>query len=500
VSQAAGPSSQSNAKAKTNLPARSPGKETLPSDAEAERWLLGGLLAQAELYPITRSSDLRADDFILDRNRRIFRAIEAIAAREEHIDLVTVGGALERLGELGRDGRSYLAELENGMPLSWTREVFAGLVRRVLDRSNRRRGIYAVEEFRSKCELPGETLAEILASHSAKLRELEQLCMRGREHTVKSIDDLRPPDTYGTDYGNFIHEPEIVEGMITAISGDAGSGKSTLALMYARDAIQDQRHVLILDRENPRSIVVERLGRLRIDSKSPFLHYWGGWVEPEAPDPGLPEIVDWVKRITKETGRPPFVIVDALTAFHRGDQNDAGQTRAFMDQLRRLSSAGAGVLIIHHSGKADSAKDYRGSSDFKAAVDQAFHVENHNSEQKNRLDKITLRCYKSRLGFAGELVYHYEDGAFLRDDRLDAASRIVTQKLRNLLRDHPGVAKRKFEELAQAAKITSRKNAGTFLVRGVQAGEIRFEKNPDGSGGFYTLVEPSPPAPVEDKT
>lgn len=43
--------------------------------------------------------------------------------------------------------------------------------------------------------------------------------------------------------------------------------------------------------------------------------------------------------------------------------------------FRNLAAAGATVLIIHHTGKGDGTKEYRGSSDIVAAVDAAFVVE-----------------------------------------------------------------------------------------------------------------------------
>ena len=75
--------------------------------------------------------------------------------------------------------------------------------------------------------------------------------------------------------------------------------------------------------------------------------------------------------------------------------------RAFMNQCRKLADLGATVAVVHHDGKADSARDYRGSSDFKAAIDGGFHVTNFG--ENGLLDKLVLRCFKSRFGFAGEL-------------------------------------------------------------------------------------------------
>jgi hypothetical protein len=65
-----------------------------------------------------------------------------------------------------------------------------------------------------------------------------------------------------------------------------------------------------------------------------------------------------------------------------------------MRLLRTLANLGATVLVLHHTGKADSAKLYRGSSDIKAAVDTAYVLE---SEEPGQLAKLRLTCFKGRL-------------------------------------------------------------------------------------------------------
>src|ERR1700733_14207474 len=78
----------------------------------------------------------------------------------------------------------------------------------------------------------------------------------------------------------------IAMSAITGITGDSGSGKTTLAMWMASYAAGgydfmgtpcNQRPVLVLDRENTRPIVCERLARLRI-SDEPAIKIAGGWL------------------------------------------------------------------------------------------------------------------------------------------------------------------------------------------------------------------------------
>jgi hypothetical protein len=146
--------------------------------------------------------------------------------------------------------------------------------------------------------------------------------------------------------------------------------------------------------------------------------------------------------------------------------------RRFMNFCRRLADQGACVIIIHHDGKADTAKDLRGSTDFKAAVDQAFHTMNIGSDL--RLDRIRLRCFKSRYGFCGELIYRYNDGNFNRDERSHAPERTPADQLTTLLRVNPGVTTKRFEDLAAKLDL-GRNRARDFLANGVLGGSIRRE-------------------------
>ena len=102
-----------------------------------------------------------------------------------------------------------------------------------------------------------------------------------------------------------------------------------------------------------------------------------------------------------------MIVIDTLVGFFEGaDENDAAAMRSFRDrELRRLADHGATIILIHHDGKSETARDFRGSSDFKAAVDQAFHVSNIGPDGK--LDRLTLRVFKSRFGYSGSLVYFY---------------------------------------------------------------------------------------------
>jgi archaellum biogenesis ATPase FlaH len=286
---------------------------------------------------------------------------------------------------------------------------------------------------------------------------------------IRSINDLPSISACGPAEINYLVSPVLPECSVAALTGDSGSGKSTFALALAKQVVESGRPVLILDRENPLPIIRERFSRLKVPDNEPLLKVWGGWLLEEAPQPGAQIVTEWVKSQQPR----PLIILDSYVAFREGSENDAAETRAFMQQCRILADNGATVQLIHHDGKADSAKDYRGSSDFKAAVDQAFHLTNTSSDT-GRLEKVRLRCFKSRVGFSGDLVYTYSDGQFTLNESSDAVSGLICEQLCGFLRCNPGIKAAEFEHLA-TSKGLRRSRAREFLSEGLQEGTVRKE-------------------------
>jgi energy-coupling factor transporter ATP-binding protein EcfA2 len=297
------------------------------------------------------------------------------------------------------------------------------------------------------------------------------------ERKIHSIPNVPLMRDCQTSVINYLEEPVLVEGTITALTGVAGCGKSTLVCAIARRLHITGRPILILDRENPKVVVEERFRRLAMSDDETF-HVWGGWTGQEAPQPASAIVLEWVIQCEQK----PLIIVDSLSAFYKGDQNDASEMRGWMNQCRQLTDLGATAAVLHHDGKAETAKDYRGSSDFAAAVDIGFHVTN--VSDNGHLGKLVLRCFKSRFGFAGSVIYTYTNGQLLQAQEPEAVTRTVTEQFTALLRLNPGINGKKFESLASERKL-GRNRARAFLNAGVLANTIQREVN--GSNVHFSL-------------
>lgn len=177
-----------------------------------------------------------------------------------------------------------------------------------------------------------------------------------------------------------------------------------------------------------------------------------------------------------------FLCIIRLVAFHPGSEQDASETRRFLTQFRRLTHLGATVVLIHHTGKAETAQTYRGSSDIKAAVDCAYLLQPLDSE--SGLGRLRLRSFKNRVALGASIEVQYEAGGW--HERTDRA---LTNReiIEDLLRAHPGAGQDEILELARV-KGVSRDRTRELLAEGEQQGWLEVETGKKGKK-TYRLAE-----------
>lgn len=163
-----------------------------------------------------------------------------------------------------------------------------------------------------------------------------------------------------------------------------------------------------------------------------------------------------------------MIVVDSLISHIEGDENSSVEMRAFMRHNRHLANLGAGVVVIHHSGKGESSKQYGGSSDIKASVDVAYEVEGVGDP--TRLEGLDLKAFKSRFATRQRLRLRFEGSRFYSDE--PALVKTNAENLRDLLIAHPGINARDFHSLAVVHKL-GRDRARKFLADGRENETIR---------------------------
>jgi predicted ATP-dependent serine protease len=209
---------------------------------------------------------------------------------------------------------------------------------------------------------------------------------------IRGWHEIPDPLSFPASTIEWIVEGLIPQGSITLVAGEPGSYKSWLGLSLLRAVSTGGRflnrtckasNVLYLDRENPITVIRERLAMLGVESLD-NARIWGGWLPSAAPTIGDARLCEMVQE------RQLVIIFDSLIRFHDVDENSATEMALVMKDLRHLANLGATIIILHHKSKGQGSH-YRGSSDIAGGVDIAFSV----CRDRN-MGTLTLDCFKSR--------------------------------------------------------------------------------------------------------
>lgn len=259
-----------------------------------------------------------------------------VQLRQAHqpVQPTTVFRELERLHRAWAGALTYLMAglFREGDP-DITRDYFLSLVDTVRKTGGRRRAAFLADHAAKQILLKGDT-----ADFVANLTESAELVQAtngaragGRIEDVPGLLSLKTNTKY-------LLEPVLPCGAVVALTSESGDGKSLLGLNWAAEVLEDGISVLILDRENSAATAKGRQVDFGIPD-SEHLRYWGGWVQDaygnnmDAPQPDDPLVIAWVKACDPK----PLVIVDSLSDFHGGDENDAGEMQAFIRRCKRLA-------------------------------------------------------------------------------------------------------------------------------------------------------------------
>ncbi|MDP7645215.1 MAG: AAA family ATPase [Anaerolineales bacterium] len=178
------------------------------------------------------------------------------------------------------------------------------------------------------------------------------------------------------------------------LGGTPGIGKSWLLMRMALDVAAGQpwlgkfpvkqRTVLMVDEENARPLIRDRLGKLARGArqhlkKLPLIL---------AIDQGVnfsrdSNVAELEKLVCKhDVG---LVTIDSLVRVHDGDENSATEIARMARGLRRIVRCGCSLAFTHHTRKPrgfgnDRANSLRGSSDIRAFVDTQLTLSKTNGE------------------------------------------------------------------------------------------------------------------------
>lgn len=241
--------------------------EKMPSDLTAERYLLGSLMIDDAKYPLI-SAFIEANDFSIEKHRRIFASMSALWDRGERIDRVTVADALMRANQLESvDGLGYITSLDDGMPEVANLDSYARIVK---DKAALRGIIFAAQRLIDRC-VGNESAEQVLADARPVMAHLEA--------SAASRGSLRSAERVMLDYPGGIDEflkpsrsPGIPlpwsslnlclvgmqPGQFLILAARPSVGKTAAALQIARHAAERGDGVAFFSLEMPPEQLLQR--------------------------------------------------------------------------------------------------------------------------------------------------------------------------------------------------------------------------------------------------
>ena len=216
----------------------------LPTNVDAERFVLGSILLDDSLY-VQAAGTLEADDFSLEKHRRIFKRMGDLQDHGEKIDRITVANELMKFNELEAcDGLTYLVSLDDGLPQIPNLDSY---IRIVKDKAVLRRIIFASQHMMNRAMLGEEEAGDILAGAEETLLKLgDSRVKNGLLNPGQILEDyeggisafLDPSKRIKGISTGFAKLDEMTGGLhggdLCIIAGRPSMGKTALALNIAQ--------------------------------------------------------------------------------------------------------------------------------------------------------------------------------------------------------------------------------------------------------------------------
>jgi replicative DNA helicase len=182
----------------------------LPASVDTERLILGTILLN-DTYYLQVAGAIEADDFSLEKHRRIFARMKDLYDKGERIDRVTLADELIKQGQLESvDGLAYLVSLDDGLPEIANVDSY---VRIVKDKALLRKLIFNAQRLMDRCMIGEEAPDQILASAEESLLKLGEA--RAHDQLISPAAVL---ESFPGGIGAFLDPSQRVRGLSTGFT------------------------------------------------------------------------------------------------------------------------------------------------------------------------------------------------------------------------------------------------------------------------------------------
>jgi replicative DNA helicase len=241
----------------------------LPDNLDAERFVLGAVMSSESAF-LQVAGTLSADDFSLEKHKRIFLRMTELQERGERIDRVTLANELMKHGQLQSvDGLSYLVTLDDGLPQLYNIDSYVSIVR---EKSLLRRIITVSQDTINRCLAAEENPSQILGAAEDAFMKLGDVQSKSSlASTVQILEEYEGGinaflDTShrikGTSTG-FLKLDEMTgglrEGELFILAARPAMGKTALALNIAQHIAANKKAVAVFSLEMSKESLLTRM-------------------------------------------------------------------------------------------------------------------------------------------------------------------------------------------------------------------------------------------------
>ena len=335
--------------------------DPLPANVDAEKTILGAILLDNAAHAEAVELGLSPADFSLDSHRRIWKRMGALMKARRAVDIVTLSEELGRYKEIESiGGVCYLASLTEGLP---RRLVIENYVHIVKEKTQARKLLSLTNEITTRIDA-GNTPAEINAWALSTLEAIGK--DSAHESSTWAGEGMESFLADAEGEIEWLIENVLCRACLTQLFAPRGIGKSILALHWGVTLARRGLRVLILDRDNTRRTVRQRLRGFGAENLSTLR------IVSREKCPPLTQPEAWVSFPYDQFD---VVIVDSLDAMAEGvgEQDSAKPAKALaplLDIAHREN--GPAVLVLGNTVK--SAQHSRGSGVVEDRADIVFEA------------------------------------------------------------------------------------------------------------------------------
>jgi hypothetical protein len=349
------------------------GKDTappLPSNLEAERSVLGGILLDNSSIVIARQI-LEPENFFLPQHIHLFGHMLEMHDKQMAIDLVILTEECHKAGELELvGGAPYLASLVDGMPRVSNIEHHARIVK---EKTLLRNLIHATAAIQQRA-FEAEEIGELLNDADRRIQHIREISTSSNGTAFHKISELAAGEP------EWIIEGYIEEGL-SFLGAKSGVAKTWLGISEGKSLrtgesflgvfpVPMQRSVLYLVPEMTERRFRSRCEKLGVDINDPgfLVRTMNDGAPLPLNDPSLRRCIERLQ---------PVIYLDTAVRFGGGkEENSAGEvSQGLISATYQLIKLGSpSVRGLHHRAK-DASDDeltlenvLRGSGDFGASA------------------------------------------------------------------------------------------------------------------------------------